>query len=65
MRLPFDECIHCNNVDGDKIINNFKCFKCNVLLKNCDIDDQIGEQVIFKKSIEQIEKECGIRRKEK
>lgn len=65
MRLPSGECIHCNNVDGDKIINNSKCFKCDVFRKNCDIYDKIGRHAFKRKSIKEIEEECGIRRKEK
>lgn len=63
MRLPSGECIQCNNVNGDKILNKFKCYECKAFRGNCDIDGLIGIQAFERKSIEQIEKECGIKRK--
>ena len=63
MKLPSGECIQCNNVNGGEIINKFKCFKCDAFLKNCDIDGLIGIQAFERKTIEQIEKECGIKRR--
>lgn len=64
MRLPSGECIQCNNVNGDKILNKFKCYECKAFRGNCDIDGLIGIQAFERKSIEQIEKECGIKRRE-
>lgn len=82
MKFISGECIRCENVNGDRVLNRHKCRQtCKVYQdifgtrdsayfawlegKSVDIDDKIGEQALQlkQKTIEQIEKECGVKRR--